>query len=88
MHETRSDPRCARLAGLPERVTDIADQILAELLAEAPLSTLGHQETPVQPTPLFGTEDHPVLKKLRGIDPNTLTPLGALELLARLKEQL
>jgi len=78
----------ARLAGLPERVTEIADQILAELLAEAPLSTLGHQEVPPQAVSLFGTEDHPVLKKLRGIDPNRLTPLEALELLSRLKEQL
>ena len=31
----------ARLAGLPERVTEVADRILAELLAEAPLSQLG-----------------------------------------------
>jgi hypothetical protein len=27
---------------------------------------------------------HPVVEELRGIDPNTLTPLQALEILARL----
>lgn len=78
----------ARLAGLPERVTEIADRILAELLAEAPLFSLGKREVPPQAVPLFGEEEHPALKKLRKIDPNELTPLEALELLARLKEQL
>lgn len=78
----------ARLAGLPERVTETADRILEELLAEAPLSSLGKRNTPADALPLFGTEDHPVLKQLGKLDPNKLTPLEALELLARLKEQL
>ncbi len=80
----------ARLAGLPERVTEAADRILERLTAEAPLSSVGQAspQAPVAPLPLFGPEDHPVVKELRGIDPERLTPLQALELLARLKERL
>ena len=80
----------ARLAGLPERVTEAADRILERLTAEAPLSSVGQASlsAPAEPLPLFGAEDHPVVRELRGIDPDRLTPLQALELLARLKERL
>lgn len=78
----------ARLAGLPERVTQTADRILEELLAEAPLSRLGGKNERVEEIPLFGAEDHPVLKKLRRLDPNRITPLEALELLVRFKKEL
>ena len=78
----------ARLAGLPEQVTKTADQILTELLAEAPLSRLGRKNDRAEDLPLFGTQDHPVLKQLRKLDPNRLTPLEALKLIARLKDQL
>jgi len=78
----------ARLAGLPEQVTKTADQILTELLAEAPLSRLGQKNDRAEDLPLFGTQDHPVLKQLRKLDPNRLTPLEALKLIARLKDQL
>jgi len=78
----------ARLAGLPEQVTKTADQILTELLAEAPLSRLGQKNDRAEDLPLFGAEDHPVLKQLRKLDPNRLTPLEALKLIARLKDQL
>jgi DNA mismatch repair protein MutS len=78
----------ARLAGLPERVTQTADLILEELLAEAPLSRLGKKDKRTEALSLFGSEDHPVLRKLRKLDPDRLTPLEALELLARLKKEL
>ena len=78
----------ARLAGLPDRVTETADRILSELLEEAPLSRLGRSDPRAEVIPLFGTEDHPVLKELRKIDVNNLTPLEALELIARLKDRL
>jgi DNA mismatch repair protein MutS len=78
----------ARLAGLPDRVTETADRILSELLEEAPLSRLGRSDPRAEEIPLFGSEDHPVVKALRNIDVNSLTPLEALELIARLKEQL
>ena len=73
----------ARLAGLPDHVTEAADRILAELLAEAPLSELGARQI-AERLPLFGQQDHPVVQKLRGIDPNRLTPLEALQTLADL----
>ncbi len=78
----------ARLAGLPERVTEAADRILERLLAEAPLSRLTGREAPAEPLPLFGADDHPVVKELRRVDTDRLTPLQALELLSRLKESL
>jgi DNA mismatch repair protein MutS len=77
----------ARLAGLPERVTDVADRILAELLAEAPLSQLGGIAPAAEPLPLFGSEEHPAVKKLRSLDPDRITPLEALRILADLREQ-
>jgi len=76
----------ARLAGLPEHVTDAADRILERFLAEAPLSRLGEEKAEV--LPLFGTEDHPVLMKLKKLDPTRMTPLEALQTLAELRERL
>jgi DNA mismatch repair protein MutS len=78
----------ARLAGLPPHVTDAADRILADLLSEAPLSRLARGEKPAEAPPLFGTEEHPILKALRKTDTDRMTPLGALERLAQWKEQL
>ena len=78
----------ARLAGLPERVTDAADRILADLLSEAPLSRLGSHSPTAELLPLFGTEDHPVLGRLRKIEVDRMTPLEALRLLAELRASL
>jgi len=78
----------ARLAGLPERVTEAADRILGELLAEAPLSQLGGAEVAAAPLPLFGSEEHPVVKRLRTLDPNRITPIEALQILADLRERI
>ena len=78
----------ARLAGLPERVTEVADRILAELLAEAPLSQLGGAEVAEEPLRLFGSEEHPVVVELRKLDPNRITPLEALQILADLRNRL
>ncbi|MCX6093061.1 MAG: DNA mismatch repair protein MutS [Candidatus Bipolaricaulota bacterium] len=78
----------ARLAGLPPHVTDAADRILADLLSEAPLSRLARAEKPTEAPPLFGTEEHPVLKALRKTDVDRTTPLDALERLAQWKKQL
>ncbi len=79
----------ARLAGLPDRVTAQAEAVLAEFLAHAPGGPNPDRAAPtVPPVSLFGPEDHPVVKRLRKVDPNTLTPLAALELLFQLKEEL
>ena len=70
-------------------MTDAADAILEQLLRDAPLSTLGGGDADVlaEPVPLFGAEDHPVVKRLRKIDPNRLTPLESLQILDELKRQ-
>ncbi len=79
----------ARLAGLPDRVTAQAEAVLAEFLAHAPGGPNPDRAAPMTPpASLFGPEDHPVVKRLRKVDPNTLTPLAALELLFQLKEEL
>jgi DNA mismatch repair protein MutS len=77
----------ARLAGLPTHVTDAADAILEQLLREAPLSSLGGERAVPETVPLFGAEDHPVVKRLRKLDPNVLTPIECLQILADLKRQ-
>ncbi len=77
----------ARLAGLPDRVTSAADAILEQLLQDAPLSSLGSPNAVAEPVPLFGAEDHPVVKRLRKIDPNVLTPIEALQVLDELRRQ-
>ena len=79
----------ARLAGLPREVTERAFQLLQWI--EENQSIDG--SVPSGPTPsraqmeLFPRGRHPVLETLRDLDPNQLTPLEALGLLGRLKEQ-
>jgi len=76
----------ARLAGLPPHVTEAADRILSDLLAEAPLSDLGSRQV-AERIPLFGSEDHPIIQRLRRLDPNRMTPLEALQTLVELIEE-
>jgi DNA mismatch repair protein MutS len=78
----------ARLAGLPEHITDAADTILRSLLDAAPDAGGEGGDAPHEPLPLFGSEDHPVITQLRGIDIEHITPMQALQLLERLKRQL
>ena len=77
----------ARLAGLPENVTDAADRILERFLADEPLSRLGREER-AEVLPLFGSEDHPVVMKLKRLDPMRMTPLEALQTIVELKKLL
>jgi DNA mismatch repair protein MutS len=60
--------------------------------AARPLSTAGAPLPTPRPAPpdqlaLFASDPHPVVERLRSVDPNNLTPLQALELLARLVEE-
>jgi DNA mismatch repair protein MutS len=73
----------ARLAGLPTEVIDRARHILAELEAprEEELRRSAHRPDPAQLT-LFATPPHPAVERLRRVDPNQLTPIQALALLA------
>ncbi len=84
----------AKLAGLPQEVTDRAAQILKQILENNPLDAMGelrtrsHEPRFLKQLALFTVEEHPVLKRLKEVKPEELTPLEALELLAQLREQL
>ena len=74
-----------RLAGLPRPVLKRARTLLRQLE--------GDHRMPPRERPgdemagqlaLFGAEPDPIMEELRGIDPNTMTPLQALDTLARL----
>lgn len=77
----------ARIAGLPEDLVERARQILA--LLESGHHVVG-LELPATPDPhqipLFEAE-HPVLRALRELDPDELTPIEALNRLADLKRR-
>ncbi len=79
----------ARLAGLPREVTERAFQLLQWIEENQRIDG----SVPSGPTPsraqmeLFPKGRHPVLETLRDLDPNLLTPIEALGLLGRLKEQ-
>jgi DNA mismatch repair protein MutS len=78
----------SRLAGLPAPVIQRAKILLAEL--EESRSAL----EPAPPLPgsprqlgLFHEESHPVLKEIAELDPALVTPLEALNLLARWRDE-
>ncbi len=79
----------SRLAGLPAPVIQRAKTLLAEL--EESRSAL--EPTPLLPgSPrqlgLFHEEGHPVLKEIADLDPALVTPLEALNLLARWRDKI
>jgi len=81
----------AKLAGLPNQVVERAREVLAEhefaeQQATAHLSP-GANPPPAQLT-IFTPLSQPVLEKLREVDLNRLTPLDALNLLAKLKKEI
>ena len=85
----------ARLAGVPREVIERGKEILAQL-EEEHLDAEGRakiarpqpteKKTHIQLT-LFGPADHPLVDELRRMDLDTLTPLAALQLLQRWKEE-
>jgi len=72
----------ARLAQLPEEVLVEAQRALDETERAASVTSDPRGEQ----LSLFSSGDDPVLRELRAVDPNRLTPLEALDLLYRLKE--
>jgi DNA mismatch repair protein MutS len=72
----------ARLAQLPEEVLVEAQRALDETERAASVTS----EPRGEQLSLFSSGDDPVLRELRAVDPNRLTPLEALDLLYRLKE--
>ena len=77
-----------RLAGLPRDVVQRAWEILTLLES-------GHRVAGIAPPPapdaqqlaLFAAGEHPVVKELQDLDPETLTPIEALTRLAELKKR-
>ena len=81
-----------RLAGLPPTVLKRATELLKLLEAEQIVPRSGC----ASPVPsdvadsqlaLFGVMPHPVVQQLRNVDPNSMTPIQALEMLARLVDE-
>jgi len=87
----------ARLAGLPADVIARAKEVLANL-EEAELTpnkiprlAIGPHAPPMASSPqlsLFTAREHPALEILNSADVDRITPLEALNLLTRIKEQL
>ncbi len=81
-----------RLAGLPPTVLKRARELLRLLEAEQIVPRSGHApRTPLVNTEdqlaLFGLMTHPVIQQLRKMEPNSMTPIQALEMLARLVDE-
>jgi DNA mismatch repair protein MutS len=81
-----------RLAGLPPAVIKRATELQKLLEAEqivprtgrAPAVPAGATEGQLA---LFGVMTHPVVQRLRNLEPNAMTPIQALEMLARLVDE-
>ncbi len=84
----------SRLAGVPPWVSERAEAILKKLETEpdahSPLDASHERsknESGVQMT-LFEMVDHPLIEKIKRIDPNHVTPLDALQMIGQWKEEL
>jgi DNA mismatch repair protein MutS len=74
-----------RLAGLPRPVLKRARVLLRQLEGQHHMPPReGSSVEALGQLALFGSEHDPIVEELRGIDPNTMTPLQALGTLARL----
>ncbi len=77
----------AELAGLPPEVVTRAREVLARL-EEGRFARRGLDEAPVETQlTLFEPVGHELVEELRDLDPDGLTPLQALELLAQWKKR-
>lgn len=81
----------ARLAGIPGTVIKRAFEVLAnieknEFTLNGEPKIAGPPLRKPEDRPLFNWDDHPVLVELKNTDVDSLTPLEALNLLARLKK--
>jgi DNA mismatch repair protein MutS len=81
-----------RLAGLPPAVIKRATELLRLLEAEQIVPRSGRAaRVPVEASEgqlaLFGLMPHPVVQQLKNVEPNAMTPIQALEMLARLVDE-
>lgn len=75
----------AELAGIPQQVCDMAKTKLLELETEKGYETK-QQPEPIQPE-LFGSIiEHPIVNEIKDINPDSLSPRQALEILYTLKD--
>ena len=86
----------AKLAGLPKSVIERAWKVLDELertsitsteapdLQQLPLFLVG--QTPPIPAPVVENPPHPIFSEIEKLNPNEMTPLQALNWLAKLQE--
>ncbi|MBN1194938.1 MAG: DNA mismatch repair protein MutS [Methanomicrobiaceae archaeon] len=81
----------ARLAGIPNRVTDRADEILGDMLRRSPAPegkrAPRYTQMLLVSTPEISTTDHRVIADLQGADLDALTPKDALLLLYDLQKK-
>jgi DNA mismatch repair protein MutS len=79
---------CARLAGLPESVLARAKALLCDLEQgrSVPKGRAGDESRPQLDLFAKAAPEHPALELLRAVDPDRLTPLEALQLVASLKK--
>ncbi|MGD9497703.1 MAG: DNA mismatch repair protein MutS, partial [Armatimonadota bacterium] len=83
----------ARLAGLPQAVIDRAKEVLHTLEREdigtevGPSRRAAARIAPTVQLQLFEAAPHPLVEEIKRLDPDTMTPLEALQALARLKEK-
>ncbi|MGZ3554450.1 MAG: DNA mismatch repair protein MutS [Gemmatimonadaceae bacterium] len=81
-----------RLAGLPPAVIKRATELLRLLEAEQIVPRSGRAARgPIEASEgqlaLFGLMPHPVVQQLKNVEPNAMTPIQALEMLARLVDE-
>lgn len=81
-----------RLAGLPAGVLDRARELLRLLEAEQIVPRSGRtararQGSTEAQLPLFALMPHPIVDQLKKVEPNMMTPIQALDLLAKLVDE-
>lgn len=95
MHEVQEGPasqsyglQVAQLAGVPNHVIAQARKKLVQLESDAVSTNGAHTPPPPVQNDMFNTAVHPAIENLKQIDPDSLTPREALELLYSLKAKL
>lgn len=94
MHEVQEGPasqsyglQVAQLAGVPSHVIGRARQKLVQLEEDSGHGEQRRLPPPVQDDLFFAPKPHPALKQLQELDPDSLTPRQALDLLYVLKKE-